>query len=244
MRLPRRLPRILQAPKHCDRRLFATDGTLDIDPARSKLFSTRLNYLLRHAAVKEQMEMLPDGYVRLSDVWDWSFFRSLAPSEFEKMLEDALASSYDRCRTRQDFDPRVGAVKTWIRSEKKHSIPSIELNAKRIRSTVDLPMAVYSLDLQGWQHAARHGIPLNEEDNFIHLVPTSPAGNYVQAAGANFDVCVFLDVVKMLAAGIKLFQMPAAGVVLTTGDVDGVLPPSVFKKVVRIQLKRETILAR
>ncbi|KAJ7089892.1 KptA family-domain-containing protein [Mycena belliarum] len=245
MSLHRRLPYILRIPRQYHRRFLSTEGTWnpEHDAARYKFFSTRLNYLLRHAVVKEHLEIRPDGHVRLDDVRRSQLFRNIPSPEFDRMVQEVTtAGYYDRCQIKEDFDIRIGRETTWIRAGEKHSIPSLEINAQQIRSPKKLPMAVYSLDLQSWAHVARRGIPQSETDNFIHLIPTTPEENYVQGPGAQFDVCIYIDVAKTLAAGIKLFRMPAAGCVLTNGNLDGVLPPALFKKVVRVKLERQTIL--
>ncbi|KAJ7708935.1 KptA family-domain-containing protein [Mycena rosella] len=235
MNLYRNLPRILQAPKYCGRRLITTEreqDPRDDGAARFEFFTTRLNYLLRYAAVKEEIEIRPDGYVRLDDVRDWRLFRYLTPAEFNTMIDnEALTEGNDRFTLIQDFDLRAGADSIWIRAKKKHSMQSVHVNTQKIISPAKLPMAVYPLNLKEWEHVARRGIPRNEEDGFIHLIPTTPAHNFVGAAGANSDVCIYLDVPQTLAAGIGLFRHRRLGRILTNGNLDGVLPPALFKEV-------------
>jgi ABC-type cobalamin transport system ATPase subunit len=49
-----------------------------------------------------------------------------------------------------------------------------------------------------------------------------------------------MSMAKTLKTGITLF-LNNKGQVLTNGNLDRILPPSLFKEVVHVQLRRETI---
>ncbi|KAJ6568274.1 KptA family-domain-containing protein [Mycena vulgaris] len=248
--LPRSLPRIFQGPKSCGRRLLSATALEEpwdrehseaVEAESLKFFTTRLNWLLRHGTPKAGLEIRPDGYVRLDDVKGCYSFRYLSSSEFDEMLRrDAHRRRYQDFNVVQDFDIRQRANALWIRSKGYHSVPNVNARStSKILSAAQLPVAVYPLDLQLWTHVGRHGIQ-QHGDRFIHLIP-DPERKFCYTVGANFDVCIYVDVAQTLAAGIQLFRT-RDGRVLSNGDQGGVLPPYLFKEVVRVHLERETLL--
>ncbi|KAJ7132358.1 hypothetical protein C8R44DRAFT_773869 [Mycena epipterygia] len=250
MSLYRPLSRILQAHRCSGRRFLSTDyphppedsfEDVEAEPpsaSQFKFFTTRLNWILRHGAVREGLQIRPDGFVRIPDLKRCRKFKELEHSEFDALLK---ADHFRRFKIVQDFDNRILADNLWVRSRLGHSIKSVDVTVQRITSPSVLPMAVCSVNLRGWDYIARNGIP-PWNDGFIHLVPMTPAENYSHTTGASYDVCIFLDVKTMLQAGIQLFKT-SRGEVLTNGDRDGFLRPNLFKEVVRIQVEREIILS-
>ncbi|KAJ7663813.1 KptA family-domain-containing protein [Mycena polygramma] len=197
------------------------------------LFTRRLHWLLRYGAMPPLMTIRPDGFVRLSDIRNHSLFRNLSQPDFNALLE---RDESKRFKIVQDYDLRVGTEALWIRARKGHAIPAVDLTVKRVLSPNDFSAATYqAVDLQTWTNASHYGIHPSPTDNLIHLLPTPANHNFSHLAG-NF--CIFLDVAKMLAAGIQLFRT-TRGTVLTTGDANGVLPPHMFEEVISVQLERE-----
>ncbi|KAJ7498015.1 hypothetical protein B0H11DRAFT_1998298 [Mycena galericulata] len=183
--------------------------------------------------------MRPDGFVRASDVKACSRFSYLSSADFDELFwKDPIR----RFTIIQDFDVRQGADAIWIRSRGVHSIKGVNLHViRKIRSPEELPMAIYPLRPEEWKRVERHGIEPSEADRFIHLTRSSRSQNFAHGPGATFGVCIYLDVEKMLSSGIRLFTNHK-NEVLTSGDRDNILPPHLFKKVVRIQVEKETLL--
>ncbi|KAJ7860441.1 KptA family-domain-containing protein [Mycena olivaceomarginata] len=200
-----------------------------------KLFTRRLNWLLRHGAVPPVMTLRPDGFVRLGDVRNLGLFRNLLPGEFDELLARDESRSF---KIISEYDPRVGADAPWIRARMGHSIKSVDWSVKRILTPEKVPMLVHRLDVETWMLARHHGIQPHPTDGLIHLQPVAATQKFGDETS---DIYVFLDIPKMLAAGIPLWRSTRGGIAwLTTGDVNGVLPPQMFLEALQVQVDRQT----
>ncbi|KAJ7173508.1 hypothetical protein C8R46DRAFT_116253 [Mycena filopes] len=190
-------------------------------------FSTRLNWLLRHGAAPPVI-IRPDGFVRLADVRRHWQFRHLSTNDFDALLAQDEGK---RFKIVQDYDVRVEAEASWIRSRINHTLKTVDRSAQRIRSPDQLPMAVYPLDARRWPYVKKHGIPPFSPDNLIHLRP---------AMDFSSPIHILLDVPLLLSSGIHLFRT-SRGAILTTGDVNGWLQPRMFLEVLRVEVKKEVL---
>ncbi|KAF7345394.1 hypothetical protein MVEN_01557400 [Mycena venus] len=234
------LSQSLHAAQYTGRRIISSQSFAQVAPRvdEFELFTRRLNWLLRHGAVPPVMTIRPDGFVRLDDVRNLWLFRKLSPPEFDELLARDESQSF---KIIQEYDPRMGTDALWIRARKGHTIKAIDWSVKRFLSPEEIPMLVYSVDFDTWMHVQYRGISPQLTDGLIELHPTTPTENFGHAAGRVF---IFLDIVKMLAAGIPLWRSTRFRLAwLTTGDANGALPPQMFSKVIKVDVDRETILS-
>jgi RNA:NAD 2'-phosphotransferase (TPT1/KptA family) len=139
MSLHRCWPRIRQLTKQSGLRFFSeTAAEAQYDKGPFGDFTTKLNWLLRHGALKENLEIRPDGYVRLTDVVGRGLqiqqfliilqreclkLAGYGSPEFDDFLQqDTFNNGYKRFKSIEDFDLRTGANSVWIRSKRGHSI--------------------------------------------------------------------------------------------------------------------------
>ncbi|KAF7309436.1 hypothetical protein MIND_00314400 [Mycena indigotica] len=211
------------------RRCFSTT-------AAESFLSKHLTWLLRHGAASNRLSIRPDGYIRVNEVKNCSSALRLDPEELDEYLEYLVTTRIHKyLSVVEDYDVRIGGPTWWIRAKRHHANKSVDTSMKRINTTQELPLAVFAVDHGTGNLAAQHGIP-QADDQFIHLLRVGPQENFIYGRGAHFPVCIFLDVEKLLAAGVQLFPTPDGHHVLTTGDENNTIPPSFFTKVVRIKL--------
>jgi hypothetical protein len=142
---------------------------------------------------------------------------------------------------------------------------------KRILTPEKVPMLVHRLDMETWMltrtcshpnlfldinsKPGHHGIQPHPTDGLIHLQPVAATQKFgdglfrkkrrtyisLTCYAETSDIYVFLDIPKMLAAGIPLWRSTRGGIAwLTTGDVNGVLPPQMFLEALQVQVDRQT----
>ncbi|KAJ7623756.1 KptA family-domain-containing protein [Roridomyces roridus] len=198
-------------------------------------FSKRLTWILRHGALELGLRIRPDGFVRASDLKNHPRFEYLGSLEFDEMFFKDL--------TRYTLLEEANVL--WIRSNGHHTIKNVGVKSSRILTSQDLPEAVYPLTDAEWRTVEHHGIQRSHEDGFIHLVKPGPGEDFARGRGSVFDLCIYLNVPKMLSEGMRLF-LSGTGTktrVLTDGDENYVIPPRMFKRVVRVRVERENLLA-
>ncbi|KAF7289080.1 hypothetical protein HMN09_01356200 [Mycena chlorophos] len=219
-------------------RLYSTS----YEPSRA--ISLRLNWLLRHGASENQLLVRPDGYVRVDDVRSCWSFRNTPPEVVDEFLSHVARGNSKYFNIKQDYDIRTGAPSWWIRTIWGHTIPHVDVSVKRIHSAEELPLVVFPAGLDEGTHAEHHGI-FPDDDGLICLrsLPPQQEHTFSYGPGAYHPVCIYLDVAKMLDAGIQLFRN-SRGHVLTTGDHNNVIHPWFFAKVEHVRLRRERIWRR
>ncbi|CAK5267430.1 unnamed protein product [Mycena citricolor] len=213
------------------------EGEQDSDPVVH--FSKTLNWILRHSAVKMNVPIQPNGFVRHDHIKNCPRFSGMPSEEFDRALEMA-GGLFQHVLER---DERTGVQMWWMRARHKHSIPSIDTRLRRVRSVKELPHLAGTTSLENWKFIQTFGLQKSPADNFLHLIPTRAPRKLSQSLAGSADVCIYVDVAKILAAGIQLHIHSSQKFVLTTGDDSGRLPPEFFHQVHRLHYRHETLLA-
>jgi 2'-phosphotransferase len=192
--------------------------------------SKYLAYLLRHGAVKSNLELRDDGFALLEDVLLLPRARKLNLT-FELVRE--IVDKNDKKR----FELKEEKGVWLIKATQGHSLPVKDLALKPIRSITDLPrgVAIHGTYLRSWKTIRTEGLSRMTR-NHIHFsasLPDAKDGSDAVVSGlrGNAEVLIYLNVASALEDGIDLF-LSANNVILSPGFQDGTIPPQYFLAVV------------
>nr|XP_058925060.1 tRNA 2'-phosphotransferase 1 isoform X2 [Kogia breviceps] len=182
---------------------------------RDVQLSKALSYALRHGALKLGLPMGADGFVPLGTLLQLPQFCSFSVEDVQRVVD---TSGKQRFALRPG-DPGAGPL---IRANQGHSLKVPELELIPLETPQALPpVLVHGTFWQHWPSILLKGLSCRGRMH-IHL-----------AAGLPGDPGVISD-------GIPFF-LSANGVILTPGNVDGVLPPKYFKEALQLRPTRKPL---
>ncbi|PFH50998.1 hypothetical protein AMATHDRAFT_143591 [Amanita thiersii Skay4041] len=187
--------------------------------------SKTITWLLRHGAKGEGLVMREDGYVQVHDLLANRRLKGQGLSW--EMLKDIVEKDRKR-RYALVFE----GESWWIRANQGHSIKTVQMEMTPVLSVRDIPtgIAVHGTTLGSWQSIATQGLSRMKR-NHIHLAQGLPGENVTSGMRKLSQVFIYINIEKAIEAGIK-FYLSENGVVLSTGDEDGILKPEFFEKIV------------
>jgi len=126
-----------------------------------------------------------------------------------------------------------------IKARQGHSIKTVELELKSIKSDSDIPtrIAVHGTNRKAWEIIAKEGLSKMKR-NHIHLAQNVVGEGVISGMRHSAKILIYIDVQKALDAGIE-FWFSENGVVLTEGDHRGILTQKFFRKVVDVSTGKE-----
>lgn len=218
---------------------------------QTMLFGKEANRVLGHGA--RSLDMRPDGYVRVRDMLNMPSFQTMSLETFLHFIKSnpkhfQLAYQPDG----EDLDMKI----PWVRAVRL-TIPGVDLGLRRILRHNSFPTAVYHTSLTNWERTRTHGI-LSTADGFIRLLTesnpnvveetvslTHPSERLVAEGTRNFSrciICVYISIQKALSSGIKLYFSRKGDEVLTKGDRNGVISPTLFTKAIKVETERQVLM--
>lgn len=188
---------------------------------RDVLISKALSYLLRHGAVKEKLEIDPQGYVLLDVLLNHNRMKSNKVT-----LEDLK-------RIVKDNDKQRFTIKddTWICANQGHTLKVIDDSNLLLMSHDELPKTIYhGTYLKNLPLIFVKGGGLSRMDrNHIHF--TSTEFRNISGIRKSVNVLIFLDVEKCVSRGLQFYKS-LNDVILCKGDAEGFIQYELFGKVV------------
>ncbi|KAG0170664.1 hypothetical protein DFQ28_011220 [Apophysomyces sp. BC1034] len=198
---------------------MSSDGQL-LDKAQAIKLSKLLSYILRHGAIKEKLELTPEGYIRLDDL--------LARPKLKGVSVEAVQYVV-RTNEKQRFQLKWEDDAWWIRATQGHSLRQLG-NMDLAPCVEALPTVVHGTMLACWRSIRTEGLKTMGR-NHIHMATGLPSDQGVISGMRNAsDVFIYIDMAKAIADGIQFYRS-ANNVILTQG-VDGVLAPRYFSRAV------------
>ncbi|KAG9126135.1 hypothetical protein FRC07_004742 [Ceratobasidium sp. 392] len=105
-----------------------------------------------------------------------------------------------------------------------------DLELKPVVTPSEVPCAVHGTSFKAWENIKSQGLSRMQR-NHIHLASGRPGGSGVISGMRNSSqVLIFIDMQAAMAVGIP-FQISTNGVILTSGDSSGSIPPEFFASV-------------
>ncbi|KAG8681704.1 hypothetical protein FRC09_017304 [Ceratobasidium sp. 395] len=221
--------------------------------------SKTLSYILRHGAAKEGLAIRSDGYVRVTDLLARPKLKELDLPGLFKIVEADQKQRYQLGAQASSNEPIVPIPKTqvpdstdvlWIRANQGHTLKvkwfilwlqfaKIDLLArlevddlelKPVAAPTEVQCAVHGTTLEAWQHIKSQGLSRMQR-NHIHLASGRPGeSGVISGMRVSSRVLIFIDIQAAMATGIS-FYLSSNGVILTTGDDSGFIPPEFFSSV-------------
>ncbi|XP_054890163.1 tRNA 2'-phosphotransferase 1 isoform X2 [Poeciliopsis prolifica] len=197
--------------------------------------SKSMSYVLRHGATQMGFQMATDGFLFVEDILAHPQFHSYTLEDIER-----VASTNDKQRFKLRSHPEDGRLQ--IRANQGHSLQVMDLELKPVLAgSLDCPAeAVHGSYLRSWPSIQQQGLSRMNRTH-IHLSTGLPGEDgIISGMRKNCDLAVFIDVPRALADGIEFFWSEN-GVLLTSGDAEGILLPKYFTRALKLKPTRCTL---
>lgn len=201
--------------------------------------SKTISWLLRHAAASQGLAIRQDGYVNVDELLvhprlsqsalDLDGLRKIVAGDAKKRY-DLVFEAVGGASSEEASQPELNGS-WWIKANQGHSMKTVQLELKRIRSLDDVPsgVALHGTTVKAWEVIEKEGLSRMKR-NHIHLAQGISLTNAISGLRSSAQILIFIDIPKALAAGVKFF-LSDNGVVLTGGDDSGYLKPDFFLRV-------------
>ncbi|ORC88755.1 phosphotransferase [Trypanosoma theileri] len=175
-------------------------------------YSKALSRILRHAADSMGIPISNEGYVRVEDLIKKKPFCN-NPQAVKHIAFVVHTNEKQRFKMAYDEDHHL-----YIRANQGHSMDGINPELQRITSSVALPdTIVHGTYHNAWKEIRACGYLSTMSRQHIHFAKgLSKSDGVISGMRGNVQVLLYLDVDKLLADGIELWES-ANGVVLTPG---------------------------
>ncbi|XP_034951434.1 tRNA 2'-phosphotransferase 1 [Chelonus insularis] len=177
--------------------------------------SKKLAYLLRHGAKNFNLSINADGYVPIAEII--SIFKEFSEENIERIVKKDSKKRYS-------LKIEEGILK--IKANQGHSIDTVnQLNLKPI----DNPnfSIIHGTYFENWQSIKKQGLSRMKR-NHIHFAKDL---NTKCGLRQNAQVFIFINYKKATEDGIKFFESEN-GIILSSGNADGIIEPKYFSKVI------------
>ncbi|CZT22632.1 related to tRNA 2`-phosphotransferase [Ramularia collo-cygni] len=217
-------------------------------PTREVQVSKKLSWLLRHGAEKEGLQLQEGGFISVSDVLSNRNIQSLKVTleEVQEIVRDNDKQRFTLTPASESVDPTSSNPKDYlIRANQGHSLKVESEGLLQPITAENAPeSAVHGTTHSAWLLIAASGGLKPMGRNHVHFASGLPEGfkSVVEAGSAGDEapvisgmrksstILMFLDIKKAMEAGVE-FWLSDNGVILSAGNVDGLIPLEYFKRV-------------
>lgn len=191
--------------------------------------SKTLSWLLRHGAVESGLKLTPDGFAKVSDVLRLPQFKS---SSVEQIRDIVTVDAKNR------YSLRESDGELYICANQGHSIVLEAPILRPILSAEECPQAIHGTYRRFMKDILEKGLlPMGR--THIHFSKEEPSTDRtVSGIRPSCEVLIYLDIVKLLADGIPLFES-MNGVVLSPGNEGKSIPKEYFLNILDRKWKIE-----
>jgi len=186
---------------------------------RNKISKT-LSYILRHGALKYNMDIDRYGYIKTDDILKLPQLKNVT-------LDDIFEIVYDDSRGRYTIKESLDTF--YIKANHGHSILIPNSPIKKILNTNSYKVLSYECTYQEWI-LIKDNKGLRRKNIELKVPKNNYNRNYIRY---NKSVIIYIDIEKALAQGIE-FNMYSNGKILTQG-LNGFVPIDFFAKVYDIK---------
>nr|XP_061793063.1 tRNA 2'-phosphotransferase 1-like [Nerophis lumbriciformis] len=210
-------------------------GSRGVTEDRDVKLSKSLSYALRHGANQMGLQLHSDGYVFVEDILAHPQFRSYKLEDIERVV-----AQNDKQRFK--LSPHPENCRLQIRANQGHTVQLTDLELKPVLvGSPDCPVeAVHGTYMRNWSSIKQQGLSRMRRMH-IHLAPGFPQEDgVISGMRRDCDLAIFINVPKALADGIEFFWSENH-VLLTSGNVEGKLPPEYFSQALRLKPTRSIL---
>ncbi|CEG69056.1 hypothetical protein RMATCC62417_05201 [Rhizopus microsporus] len=199
--------------------------------------SKKLSYVLRHGALKENLKIAPDGFVKLDDLLKLRRFKGVTYPDIQYVVDH---------NDKKRFELKEEDNVYYIRATQGHSIPVI--NTDELLEKIDkvTTPVIHGTTMKAWESIKNDGL---SKMNRIHIhfaigLPNDP--NVKSGVRKSSEVYIFIDAdkamkgnnnnnkkrefINILLDGIKFYK--SRNDVILSDGIDGTIPPKYFKKAI------------
>ncbi|KAF8801334.1 hypothetical protein BYT27DRAFT_6798995 [Phlegmacium glaucopus] len=194
---------------------------------------------LRHTARSLGFLVLPDGYIRVSDMLTYNYFGRFKLLEFAHFVKNDPMDRFEMTLLPDLVDGILQKV-WWVRAKYGHSMPEVNHATQRICRVEKLPVVYHITRTSNWDFIRNHGIP-EGPGHFIRLFDKSHSNLFHDYVPVHAKaLCISVDPMKAAAMGVKFFYTKEAQLI-ATGDWNQVIPLKALKSVVELEFTKETL---
>eukprot|EP00904_Undaria_pinnatifida_P001992 jgi/Undpi1/11794/HiC_scaffold_4.g01493.m1 len=172
-----------------------------------------------------ELQMRPDGFVRLDELLRNQQFRGVS----RKQVEDVVASD-EKGRMTITPDEQDGGL--LIRANQGHSVKGLvdeDQLLTKVESPAEVPLCVHGTSLKNWPSIREEGLRCMNRTH-IHFAAGLPGeAGVISGMRKSCKVFIYVDVGVAMSDGVAFFRS-SNNVILTSGQ-GGTLKPSYFCRV-------------
>ncbi|XP_064616854.1 uncharacterized protein LOC135480854 [Liolophura sinensis] len=176
--------------------------------------------VLRHTAGQEGIHLTSDGYAVVDDILR-------IKSEYTLADVEAIVRRDSKKRFNLRDCPITG--KRQIRANQGHSI-QVKVDMQEIRTASEAPEVLHGTSHINWNSIKKEGLSRQKRDH-IHFAPSEHSPEVISGIPKRCTVIISIDIGRALRVGIPFFRS-ANNVILSPGNMQGIIPVSCFKRVI------------
>ena len=207
-----------------------TTKTEEVSTKTRRNISKSLSWLLRHGITTCGLKIRDDGYVKLKDVMSCEHKRV---ARFLKTATSELIRDIVKRCPKQRFSIEIFNGIEYIRANQGHSVRGL-ISDEKLLKKIKIPpkTCVHGTFSEAWSKVQKSGGLSRMTRNHIHFAKGLPGdGKVISGMRKTCDIFIYVDVEKCLKSGIPFFES-SNGVLLSPGNDKGMIPLSMFDKVV------------
>lgn len=190
--------------------------SLKVEDKRDIQLSKKLSYLLRHGAVKEDLNIKQDGFIAVNELLS----KSLLQYKFDDIKR--VVANNDKNR----FSLRVVNDIVEIKANQGHSID--EINDLSLKSLDDVDFdVIHGTYFKNWKTIKIKGLARMKR-NHIHF---AKGLNFISGLRRSAEVYIYINFKTAKRDGLQFYESEN-GVILCAGNSNGVIEPKYFLKAV------------
>ncbi|XP_071056768.1 tRNA 2'-phosphotransferase 1-like isoform X2 [Onthophagus taurus] len=188
--------------------------------------SKTLTWILRHGAHKEGFTISSDGYVPVSQILAYKQLKGkFNVNDIIKVVENNNKQRFTLIKSDS------GELK--IKANQGHSIGVVkELDLTPITDCCGVENVIHGTYLRNWDKIKREGLSRMTREH-IHFTESIDKNKCISGVRGNVEILIYIDLKKALDSGFKFYLSPNK-VILSPGDINGLISSEFFFKVVNI----------
>jgi 2'-phosphotransferase len=212
---------------------FSSKGKKSGKGKEESALSKQLCQLLRHSGRSKGLDIRPNGYVRLHDIFKLSTVAKLSPT-VEAVRE--LVRDSDKQRFQLDEEAPDGPL---IRATQGHSMVGISMDAlcgDRIFELRPGEVCCHGTYEQHLDSILQLGLLAGGRQN-VHFSVGNPGETVTSGMRQNCEIAVYVDLPRAARDGVPFYR--SQNNVLLSDGINGAVPPQYIERIVHIKQKTQ-----
>jgi RNA:NAD 2'-phosphotransferase (TPT1/KptA family) len=190
---------------------------------QKECMARQLSYLLRHGALREGVPMDDGGFILISNVLLWLKNASNHDYGKDEIEEVAFTDAKSRFSIRHHIEDRNLDM---IRANNGHSIPVPELEVEELEP-IKGKLVIHATYIKNLGNILKQGL---SKEGRIHIHFSENEQDMSRLRRKDSDMAIYVDVGEAQEEGIKFYRT-MNGVILSSGNDEGRIPPKYIKEI-------------